>query len=156
MVIFLLEANTVVLKPPWRSIIKGVEWFLPHFSWKINNGESVSFWNGLWNAKSPLSAYATRLFAISNLKQGNVYDIWNQTQADWDIKLRRPLYNFEEYMWNEIKQELLAPNHSRDNDLSIWKLNSNGQFDIASIKKEALQADTSNTSGTNSVIFKNL
>uniref|UniRef100_A0A9I9EBN2 Ubiquitin-like protease family profile domain-containing protein n=1 Tax=Cucumis melo TaxID=3656 RepID=A0A9I9EBN2_CUCME len=42
-------------------------------------------------------------------------------------------------MWNTIKLELSAPKQSQGLDMPISKLNSNGQFDIASIKECPLQ-----------------
>lgn len=60
------------------------------------------------------------------------------------------------FVWNAIKQELPTPNQSRDIDFPIWKLNPNGEFHIASIKREVLWVDTSNFFSTISVIFMNL
>lgn len=73
------------LKAPWRSIIKGMDWCLSHTCWKFNNGKYISFWNGSWTEKSPLSLYKPRLYALSNLQKGSVKDLWNPNTLDWDI-----------------------------------------------------------------------
>lgn len=54
------------LKAPWSCIIKGLDWFLINVGWKLNNGECISFWNGSWTEKSPLSLHKAK--AICSLK----------------------------------------------------------------------------------------
>ena len=49
------------LKAPWLSIIKGVDWFISHIHWKINEGASLSFRKTLWHENSPLHLCRPRL-----------------------------------------------------------------------------------------------
>ena len=79
------------LRASWRSFIKGIDWFPANVKWQLNNGEKISFWYGSWNEKSLLSLYKPRLFALSNLQNGSVKDMWNSQLQDWDFHPRRPL-----------------------------------------------------------------
>lgn len=43
-------------RAPYMSITKNIHWFESNCRWEINNhGDSLSFWHGNWNEKSPLS-----------------------------------------------------------------------------------------------------
>ena len=76
------------------------------------------------------------LFALSTIQNGFVKDMWNCSILDWDFKPRRSLRNCEHHaQWNEIKRHFKTPNDSRAIDYPTWKLNINGKFFVASVKK---------------------
>ena len=139
-----------------RSIIKGVDWFSPLYTWKFNIGDSVSFWKGTWNNKSLLVVYALRLFALSDIQQASVKDMWNSTTSNWDLQPRRPLRSFELHFWNSLKIKFSIPNQSHGPDFPTWKRNSNRHFDIASIKKVIMSIDANDVSSINPTTFKPL
>ncbi|KAA0056929.1 LINE-1 retrotransposable element ORF2 protein [Cucumis melo var. makuwa] len=143
-------------KSPWRLIIEGNDWFLPHIAWKINNGETVSFWNGFWHEKSPLATFAPRLFALSNIQQGSVKDHWRKASSDWNFQPRRPMRSHEVHLWDVPETSFSAPDQSRGEDCPIWKFNSSGAFDIASIKKALLNDGHHDVASISPSTFKNL
>ena len=54
----------------------------------------------------------------------------------WDIQPRKPLRSFKLQNWYEIKADMTAPNRNYwGYDIPVWKLNTNGNFDIASVKR---------------------
>ena len=55
-------------KAPWKSIVKGLDWFGTNISWKINNGESISFWLNKQSTNGPLATAFSRLYALSQAK----------------------------------------------------------------------------------------
>lgn len=68
---------------------------------------------------------------------GTVKDAWNHNTMDRDFQPRRALRNFELQQWADLKSHLTAPcnNNDRGPETPIWKINSNDNFSIASVKK---------------------
>ena len=122
------------LKAPWRSIIKGIEWFLPQIKWKINNGKAKIFWYGYWHEHSPLYIHQPRLYALTTKKWNSIKDLWNEDSMEQDLYPRRPLRRVEIQSWENMKSTIhpLSPTQSRVS--LLWRLNTNGYFSIASIK----------------------
>ena len=51
-------------KAPWKSIVKGLDWFEINISWEVNNEEMVSFWHNKWSPNGPLTLH-TQDFTLS-------------------------------------------------------------------------------------------
>ncbi|KAA0048676.1 LINE-1 retrotransposable element ORF2 protein [Cucumis melo var. makuwa] len=72
---------------PWRSIIKGKDWFNSKIIWKINSGGSHSFWHSNWANSISLNQKAPRLYALSSCKEATVKEVWDPGTNDWDKRL---------------------------------------------------------------------
>lgn len=82
----------------------------------------------------------TQTFALSTKQNGTIKDLWNPNTLEWDINLIRNLRDQELQQWEKLRNTLPVPEHNHGTNIPIWKLNSNGIFSIASVKK-ALQAN---------------
>ena len=71
------------LKAPWRSIIKGIESFLPQINWKIKGGDSQSFGSFL-HENIPLSLHNPWLYTLTTIKWDSIKDIWNIENSKLD------------------------------------------------------------------------
>ena len=142
------------LKAPWRSIIKGVDWFLSHTHWKLNNGENNSFWNGAWTEKSPLPNRGSLHFLI--FRRVVLKTCGAQTLLIGSPTKKTFMEFRNSIVWNYMKYFLSAPDNNGGADALIWKLNSNYQFNVASIKK-AIHANEQNDGiKINPIILQNL
>lgn len=121
------------LKAPWRSIIKGIEWFLPQIKWKINNVEAISFWHGYWHEDNLLYIRKPSLYALT--KKWNLSkDLWNEDTMEWDFNPRRPLRSMKIQSWEDLKSTIHPLTHTQSRDTPKCSLNTNVCFSIASIK----------------------
>ncbi|KAA0058888.1 LINE-1 retrotransposable element ORF2 protein [Cucumis melo var. makuwa] len=67
---------------PWKAITNSCQWFNENMSWKIQNGESLSFWNQNWNECCTLKTRFPRLYALSRTKEGSIKEMWNESTMD--------------------------------------------------------------------------
>ncbi|TYK21646.1 LINE-1 retrotransposable element ORF2 protein [Cucumis melo var. makuwa] len=95
-----------------------------------------------------------RLYALSKFKHDSVKDMWNPHTNDWDIQIQRPLRDHEVQIWNDIKVVPVAPNQDRGASSPIWKINPDGVFDIASVKRALIDNDSFSTTTFQPNIFK--
>jgi hypothetical protein len=75
-------------------VIPGKNWFLDTSLRKIGNGHSTSFWNVKWIGDGPLADVFPRLFLLSNHKENNVRDFFEN--GEWSFMWRRNLFRWEE------------------------------------------------------------
>ncbi|KAL0559838.1 hypothetical protein IC582_000218 [Cucumis melo] len=120
---------------PWKAVTECISWFYNNISWKVNDGDDISFWLDNWNGNAPLSLAVPRLFALSTNKKGSVKEFWNPSSNDWHLHINRPLRDHEENLWHNIKASLPTPLPNRGHPKPLWKLNSNNIFDTASVKR---------------------
>lgn len=130
-----------IAKAPWRSILKGRDWFEEKIKWKINKGKNLSFWHSKWIDSIPLSTKFSRLYALWNNQQATIFDMWNPNLNSWIFPARRILNDWEEIQWNNIKSILLSLDITKGSSKPSWLLNSSGFFTIASVKK-AISVDS--------------
>ena len=59
-----------------------------------------------------------------------------------DLHSRRPVQSSEVTIWNGVKSTLPTPSFADDNDLPIWKLNTQGTFNTTSLKSAIHTSDS--------------
>ena len=99
-------------KAPWRSIIKGNDWFDSKVRSKINSADSLSFWHSNGCGNLSLSKKYARLYAISSKQQSSIKDMWDQNLNNWSLYPSRQLNKRELDYWQTIIASLpqIAPN----------------------------------------------
>ena len=143
-------------KAPWRSIVKGLDWFEINITWEINNGENISLWNDKGSRFGALANAYPRLCALSQSKSCSVKEMWNSIEKKLDLKPHRSLNDRECYLWNQISSDLPIPNKDRSRGKPNWNLENNKVFTIAYGKK-AIQIFPANVNnGVDNQNFKAL
>ncbi|TYJ99339.1 LINE-1 retrotransposable element ORF2 protein [Cucumis melo var. makuwa] len=82
--------------------------------------------------------------------------MWNTNSIDWDIQIHRSLCGHEMLLWNDIKAQLTAPNQNKQDSTPYWKLNIDGRFDIASVKRASTDSEASDNISIQPNIFNAL
>ena len=123
---------------PWRSIIKGKDWFNSKITWTINSRGSDSFWQSNWTNNMLLYQKAPRLYALSSCKEATVKEVWDPGTSDWNFKPRRPLNERETNAWKLLKNSLPTITQNSTDDRPVWNKESNGIYTTISAKKSLL------------------
>ena len=105
------------------------------FGCLLGNGEKIRFWSDIWVNERSLKDCFPRMYALSNRKTGLVHEFgkWINHGWKWDISLRREVFDWEVYQWNEFMKVIstMVPNHARQDQL-VWKFDSKGFFTVKS------------------------
>lgn len=94
-------------------------WFSENIDWKVKNGRSLSLWNFKWSGRASLKKSYDRLYALSNIKEGSIREMWNDCIDDWDINPRRTLNDRKNNQWRKIKSGLPILSQHGGNDIPL-------------------------------------
>lgn len=96
--------------------------FNEKIKWRINNGESISFWKGNWSDLRLLASCVPRLHALSCCQNGCIKENWDQIENDWNFQPGRP-FRYHEIQQYGIIAVIPTPNANRGKDFPIGSLN---------------------------------
>lgn len=82
--------------------------------------------------------------------------MWNPDSLDWDLFPRRQLRSWEFSLWNELKTSISSTISAAGCDTPVWKLYSNRNFSITSVKKAVHCSDPKNRNIFEQRIYTNL
>jgi hypothetical protein len=97
---------------------------------KIGNGLSTSFWNVKWVGDGSLADVFPRLFLLSNHKENNVRDFFEN--GEWSFMWRRNLFRWEEDLVLNLKLLLEPVSFTMEEDSWRWAAGEEGEFSVKS------------------------
>lgn len=122
----------------WSKILAMAEanrdsWFWGNMYQKLGNGNTISFWYGLWNGDKSLSDSFPRLCHLSAKRDGTVSEMgkWVEGCWEWELPWRREILDREQGGVEELLN--ILSNHSvvvGTNDEWKWSASSNGIFSV--------------------------
>ena len=80
--------------------------FEDNITWKIGNGEGISFWEDNWAGCATLKSVYPRLFSLSSIKDTKVSKLgdWSNGVWEWKVAWRRRLFVWEKALENFLDQ----------------------------------------------------
>ncbi|KAK3206722.1 hypothetical protein Dsin_020768 [Dipteronia sinensis] len=104
----------------------------------IGRDDRASFWEDIRWDSILLRIVFPRIFALSSKKVGKVCEFgkWKSVNWEWDILLRRPLFDWENEQWKCLIAALdSAKLHSWIHDTIALSFSPNGAFSVSSFRK---------------------
>ncbi|KAK3199061.1 hypothetical protein Dsin_022476 [Dipteronia sinensis] len=104
----------------------------------IGSGNRTRLWHDIRWDQVPLKVAFPRIFALASNKNGVILELgsWAATMWNWDVKLRRSLFNWEIDQWNGFK--LVLENIKLRNNIQdalAWHFCPNGIFSVSSFRR---------------------
>ncbi|KAF3662156.1 putative cytosolic iron-sulfur protein assembly protein Ciao1-like [Capsicum annuum] len=107
----------------WRSIKNLWPLVLSRLSFKVGNGQKVSFWKDKWIDQSPLKQLYPDIHILSLQQQATVSEMW--TGQGWNFQLRRNLNDWEMdrigVFYNTMES---FNNRTGEENTIVWKIGS--------------------------------
>lgn len=122
-------------KSLWSQIVCCGGLILPNIKRRINSGRNTLFWLDDWTDDGIFKLKFPRFFALSLKPTCSVLEAWNVSLGCWNIFPKRSLFYREVERWQSISQLWPQPRKTVSDDMWMWKLESNGNFSIKSVKK---------------------
>lgn len=71
---------------------------------RLGDGRKAQFWEGAWSGEKMLKELFPRLFLLSTSKKGSVSEMgrWEDGSWSWWLRWRRPLFEWEHDLENEL------------------------------------------------------
>ncbi|KAK3211993.1 hypothetical protein Dsin_016699 [Dipteronia sinensis] len=104
----------------------------------VGKGDRARFWTDICWDVIPLHRAFPIIFVLANNKHGKVQEFgkWNGDSWVWEVKLRRPLFDWELDQWRCFLSSLeCTPIHGNVSDAIAWIYNSNGIFLVRSFRR---------------------
>ncbi|KAK3211546.1 hypothetical protein Dsin_016252 [Dipteronia sinensis] len=104
----------------------------------IGSGNRTRLWHDIRWDQVPLKVAFPRIFALASNKNGVISKLgsWAASMWNWDVKLRRSLFNWEIDQWNGFK--LVLENIKLRNNIQdalAWHFCPNGIFSVSSFRR---------------------
>ncbi|KAL9690818.1 hypothetical protein QQ045_011229 [Rhodiola kirilowii] len=132
----------------WKNIISAVRGnsevataFREGLKLKLGRGNEISFWDDVWLGVKSFKDQYPKLYTLAldnQLKVGEM-GYWLDGVWHWQVRFRRPLYQWEDALKNELLEGL---NHvhprDRDNDSIVWAYSQDGRYSTNTLMKAVI------------------
>ena len=123
-----LERNA---SPFWKGVQGAAQAAALGYQWLVGDGRRVRFWEDHWFGNSSLAVQFWQLYVINNEQGATICQVWDGSELK--LTFRRTVSQRLMLQWEELTQ--IASNISLNNeeDTSVWKFTSNGQYSVQSL-----------------------
>lgn len=134
-----LENLVQVFTAPW-SVYRKLGVFNHLVSFKLGNGQKITFWKDPWCLAQSFSHAFSNLFRIAGKAKFNA--IWDSSTTSWSLFFRCAPKDEEVEEFQLLISGLQGKGISLASDSRAWSLDSSGTFSVKSLMKFLMASTT--------------
>ena len=115
----------------WKGVMWAARAVKMGYSWHVENGRSVRFWEDIWFGNCPLATQFWEIYFVSNQQTQTISELWDGEQLR--CTFRRTFTESMMVQWKELLSIVRSVTLSWEEDQPIWQYESKGVYSSRSM-----------------------